>query len=84
MEAKTNRHPLRFVSIQADAAAQTAFMLPMQSSVTHGTDRYQTPLSPPYLPHPPEERLHLFSHSGRPILESPVYKTDDFAFDRTS
>ena len=30
---------LRFVSIQADAAAQTAFMLPMQSPVTHGTDR---------------------------------------------
>ena len=29
MEAKSNRHPLRFVSIQADAAAQTAFMLPM-------------------------------------------------------
>ncbi|CAN0292175.1 unnamed protein product [Ascophyllum nodosum] len=39
MEAKSNRHPLRFVSIQADAAAQTAFMLPMQSPVTHGTDR---------------------------------------------
>ena len=35
MEAKSNRHPLRFVSIQADAAAQTAFMLPMQSPVTH-------------------------------------------------
>ena len=42
MEAKSNRHPLRFVSIQADAAAQTAFMLPMQSPVTHGTDRYGT------------------------------------------
>ena len=42
MEAKSNRHPLRFVSIQADAAAQTAFMLPMQSPVTQGTDRYGT------------------------------------------
>ena len=42
MEAKSNRHPLRFVSIQANAAAQTAFMLPMQSPVTHGTDRYET------------------------------------------
>ena len=42
MEAKSNRHPLRFVSIQADAAAQTAFMLPMHSPVTHGTDRYGT------------------------------------------
>ena len=42
MEAKSNSHPLRFVSIQADAAAQTAFMLPIQSPVTHGTDRYRT------------------------------------------
>ena len=40
MEANSNSHPLRFVSIQADAAAQTAFTLPMQSPVTHGTDRY--------------------------------------------
>ena len=42
MEAKSNRHPLRFVSIQANAAAQIAFMLPMQSPVTHGTDRCGT------------------------------------------
>ena len=42
MEAKSNRHLLRFVSIQADAAAQTAFMLPMQLPVTHGIDRYET------------------------------------------
>ena len=42
MEAKSNSHPLRFVSIQADAAAQTAFTLPMQSPVTHGPDRYRT------------------------------------------
>ena len=44
MEAKSNRHPLRFVSIQTDAAAQTAFMLPMHSPVTQGTDRYGTGL----------------------------------------
>ena len=47
-------------------------------------DADQTPLSPPYLPHPPEERLHLFSHSGRSTLASPDYKTNDLAFDRTS
>lgn len=40
MEAKANREPLKFVSIQADAAAQTAFALPMLSPLTHGTDRY--------------------------------------------
>ncbi|CAM9391774.1 unnamed protein product, partial [Hapterophycus canaliculatus] len=39
IEAKRNRDPLRFVSIQADAAAQTAFALPMLSPLTHGIDR---------------------------------------------
>ena len=47
-------------------------------------DKDQTPLASPYHPYPQEERLHLFSHSGRPILAYPVYKTDGFAFDRTS
>ncbi|CAN0222306.1 unnamed protein product, partial [Scytosiphon promiscuus] len=39
IDAKRDREPLRFVSIQADAAAQTAFALPMLSPLTHGTDR---------------------------------------------
>lgn len=42
MEAKSNRDPLRFVAIQADAAAQCALALPMVSTLTHGTDRYGT------------------------------------------
>ena len=47
MEAKSNRHPLRFVSIQADAAAQTAFMLPMQSlSLTAPTGKELVCLMP--------------------------------------
>ena len=39
MEAKSNRDPLKFVNIQADAAPQTPFALSMLSPVTHGTDK---------------------------------------------
>lgn len=39
IRAKANMEPLKFVSMQADAAAQTAFALPMCSPLTHGTDR---------------------------------------------
>lgn len=37
--AHQDRRPLDYVCIQADAAAQTAFALPMQSTMTHGTDK---------------------------------------------
>lgn len=37
--AKANMEPLKYVSMQADAAAQTAFALPMCPAVTHGTDK---------------------------------------------
>lgn len=39
LRAKANMEPLKFVSIQADAANQTCFALPMCSPVTHGTDK---------------------------------------------
>ncbi|CAN0498596.1 unnamed protein product, partial [Ectocarpus sp. 12 AP-2014] len=39
LEAKHNGDPLRHVSCQADAAGQIGFGLPMQDTVTHGTDR---------------------------------------------
>ncbi|CAN0101251.1 unnamed protein product [Sphacelaria rigidula] len=39
IRAKANQEPLKFVSLQADAAAQTVFALPMCSPVTHGTDK---------------------------------------------
>lgn len=38
-DAQLARKPLEYVCMQADAAAQTAFALPMQSTMTHGTDR---------------------------------------------
>lgn len=44
-DAQQARNPLRYVVIQADACAQTAFALPMQSTMTHGTDRYLKYLS---------------------------------------
>ena len=37
--AKAELSPLRSVSIQADAANQTAFALPMCSTLIHGTDK---------------------------------------------
>ncbi|CAM9607183.1 unnamed protein product [Sphacelaria rigidula] len=39
IRAKVNQGSLKFVSLQADAAAQTVFALPMCSPVTHVTDK---------------------------------------------
>ena len=39
LAAKADMKPLRKVCFQADAANQTAFALPMLSTVTHGTDK---------------------------------------------
>lgn len=49
MEAKAERDPLKNVSIQADAAGQIGFALPMNQTVTNGTDRYELQDSSPIL-----------------------------------